>query len=927
MPKAARDSRWCKELAGVTVEGKYKLLEYAGAGKIGFVYRANRTDLPDAIFAVKLTFDGLNDGWDTELKKVAKLGTVEGVVHFHDLGQAQITHCGQTRLCQYTVWDYIPPGENLPAYLNRVGFVPTAFLIAVLERVLHVLHACEKSGVVRHGDLHAGNVLICNQVEARLDDELQPRAPIYVSDFGYGATGAGKAPKDDYSGLASILNEILDHVDRETATATDRQVLEGVKLVFDKLLSEKTNSERQSPKSLLAVLKDVQRRAQIGGDPAAALAPASDHPVPLQGAGPSVGQFQVSEMIGERWDWWRALFVPTVPARTRILAVDIPTVVTGPRGCGKTMLFRRLSERLMVECGPVPELPSHTQFAALYVNANDFADAFSRFPDHPTPEAERRLICYANLCVLSELLTVESSRAAKHGETPSDALMSLVSELVVPVGAAALLQDEDRLQRYRTELEDIKWKFTASESMPQFPGFQGMCQLRWLPHLLGRLRGACTWIQDRMVVLLIDDYSLPRVTASMQRVLNRLFLQRSALFLAKIATEASTTFLAEDSSGKVLQDGDDYQLIDIGEEALFLDDAERLEFLSAVFSRRLRHDTRIPDGRATLSDLLGRSGLSKTEFARQLRATQKVVGAASVLPLRRRGRAAARVHYNGEDIFTDLWSGDTRTMIQLVTDVVDNAPSVAGATAGTRTPKLPVDAETQDRVFRDRGGAWLMSNTRNEPTDKSAVNRELASLRQMRPEYQLRGTYGEHLKAIVEAFVEAARHLLQGPTYRIREGRHLREVPRMAFRLEIVDEFRVEGLAREIYRDLIRFGLFMRDNRGKSVRGAFVPRLYLRRLLLPYGRLALSKRDSVPLPCASFIELLLEPDKFRGAFAVRRRNALNVQQIELPLAGGASIAVSEAIYDDISVETAPRTASNRTVPTRRTRRPTKSRPK
>ena len=72
----------------------------------------------------------------------------------------------------------------------------------------------------------------------------------------------------------------------------------------------------------------------------------------------------------------------------------------------------------------------------------------------------------------------------------------------------------------------------------------------------------------------------------------------------------------------------------------------------------------------------------------------------------------------------------------------------------------------------------------------------------------------------------------------------------MAFRVEIIDDFRVEGLAAEIYKDLIRYGLFMRDARGKSVRGAMVPRLYLRRFLLPYCTLALSKRDSVPLSCS-----------------------------------------------------------------------------
>src|SRR3989442_2303848 len=92
----------------------------------------------------------------------------------------------------------------------------------------------------------------------------------------------------------------------------------------------------------------------------------------------------------------------------------------------------------------------------------------------------------------------------------------------------------------------------------------------------------------------------------------------------------------------------------------------------------------------------------------------------------------------------------------------------------------------------------------------------------------------------------------------------------MAFRVEIIDDFRVEGLAAEIYKDLIRYGLFMRDSRGKSIRGAFVPRLYLRRLLLPYCTLALSKRDSVPLTCKDFIQLLLEPDVFKSTFAARR---------------------------------------------------------
>jgi hypothetical protein len=160
------------------------------------------------------------------------------------------------------------------------------------------------------------------------------------------------------------------------------------------------------------------------------------------------------------------------------------------------------------------------------------------------------------------------------------------------------------------------------------------------------------------------------------------------------------------------------------------------------------------------------------------------------------------------------------------------------------------------------------------------------------------GNYGNHLRAIVEAFSVAARHLLLGPTYRINEGKEVREVPRMAFRIEIVDDFRISGLAEELYKDLIRYGLFMRDARGKSVRGAFVPRLYLRRLLLPFCTLAMSKRDSVPVTCDKFCKLLLEPDEFKASIG-RQGGSLAAEsrdQIDIPF----DETQTDSRYDDLN---------------------------
>jgi hypothetical protein len=182
------------------------------------------------------------------------------------------------------------------------------------------------------------------------------------------------------------------------------------------------------------------------------------------------------------------------------------------------------------------------------------------------------------------------------------------------------------------------------------------------------------------------------------------------------------------------------------------------------------------------------------------------------------------------------------------------------------------------------------------------VDEGLVRLLQIDPEYKLCGEYGDHLKAVVEAFVAAARKLLLGPTYRIFDGRTPREVPRMAFRVEIVDDFRIDGLAREIFRDLVRYGLFIRDSRGKSVRGTFVPRLFLRRLLLPFGALALSKRDSVQLTCQAFVSLLLKPDVFKANLTLMPTSStsdqLSMSFLEMPPA-----EATDPAYDDLGDET------------------------
>lgn len=77
--------------------------------------------------------------------------------------------------------------------------------------------------------------------------------------------------------------------------------------------------------------------------------------------------------------------------------------------------------------------------------------------------------------------------------------------------------------------------------------------------------------------------------------------------------------------------------------------------------------------------------------------------------------------------------------------------------------------------------------------------------------------------------------------------------------------------AREVLDDLIRFSILLIDPRGKSRRGAIVPRFYLRRYLIPHFSLTFSKRDSLQLENRDIELLLLNPRKFEEAKRLKRK--------------------------------------------------------
>ena len=124
--------------------------------------------------------------------------------------------------------------------------------------------------------------------------------------------------------------------------------------------------------------------------------------------------------------------------------------------------------------------------------------------------------------------------------------------------------------------------------------------------------------------------------------------------------------------------------------------------------------------------------------------------------------------------------------------------------------------------------------------------------------------------AIVTAFGNVSHSFLKFRDSRNEAG----SPPHQASRIEPYESFTLSQTAQQLYDELLRYSVFIEDFRGKSRRGKVVPRLYLRRFLIPHFNLTFSLRDSVELEPADFELFLLEPSKLEDKKRLRTQETI-----------------------------------------------------
>ena len=801
------------------------IIEWKASGNDGLLFRAHSNELGRDVACKIIPRNNLQHGpdgseiWRAEILKANALRNpivvkVEHICEWSNVQMQAGAEEPEAVSCIALISEFVD-GLSLKRFAaDYPDEITVSFIVQWLVAMLNLFFEMKQRGVC-HGDLHAGNILVEDQSSYNL---MGPHFAFRVTDFGVGDTTSEPRFKDDYLQLADTLALLLRSVNYQACSPKDKFIFNILRHHFLARHLVETDPTRdplvKQPRDLISRLQalDVEFEQTAAQESARLLTPFD---------------FLSCEQIGEAAILLRALYSNQFLGLNEIESQN-NIVVTGPRGCGKSTVFRSLSLDQKLRVGEA--IPDQIRYLGVYYRCDDLYFAFPRYIAPNRDEALDIPIHFVTATLLARLLdSLEGWARQYFADEFSGAEARAVDALWTVLGIAP-----PRSPGYATFKAVVstlnKERLRASErhrftNDPKRP--VGRC---FGPEVLQKACGVLvnnfSFCRERPIYFFIDDYSSPKVTMQLQASLNRLLMQRTSVCFFKLSTESSVSFAKHDIDEKIYVESREFILHNLGLVYLHAELEPKLTFIDDVFRRRLNTSATSFSARE-LQDLVGsNSKQNNNELARGIRDGDK--------PL-----------LWGKETLCKLCSGDLHYLISLVGDMVRLSGGPVELAKVVEAP-FKVSQATQNRAIRDAAGSFL-KNLRGVPR------------------------CGVQLVAIVEAFGNVANSHLKFLNSKNEEG----SPPKQATRIEPYEPFALPEQAQRLYDELLRYSVFIEDFRGKSRRGSVVPRLYLRRFLIPHFNLTFSTRDSIELEPADFETFLLTPQNFDQKFRFKDADDAN----------------------------------------------------
>ena len=363
-----------------------------------------------------------------------------------------------------------------------------------------------------------------------------------------------------------------------------------------------------------------------------------------------------------------------------------PQIITGMRGCGKTMFLKslhfhsRAAQRAEESEAEIIKRLAGDRYVGLYASTQSLLTRPGGGPESPGKPIERLLILYVKdaLFVLRHLQEIDPDQIV---EDYTECLKKVALEcLGGPSELADVRSDMELEMRLQTMLFSLERQNTDLAIPNPIGAFS---------HLSDNLRGAVPIWNDSQVLFLLDDMSTRYLSLDSIGLLTSSLLFQRPNCAFKITTERQTYEEILRSPGLIEQarPGRDYEIFDLGAEVYSRTRRKRMKgekpFVEVVLERRIKHyDNHPPFSPAVL---LGSQTLkSIAENIAKSSATSK----------------ERKQAYCGINVLSQMCVGDIGDVILVYEEILKRA-------VGEKYPPIPANIQTDaflsissDRLWR-----------------------------------------------------------------------------------------------------------------------------------------------------------------------------------------------------------------------------------